>query len=100
MHTPIQKTFHICNLNAKPISIQLETRGQHEFDKSSKNVQILPSESLGGLSIVYQATKEGAFRHNLQYAINGRHYFEVQIAGLAILPTIIPSKTDFKFIAG
>ena len=55
--TPIKRTFHICNLNSKAISIQLETRNHPEFERSSKNLQILPSESHGGLSIVFTAAR-------------------------------------------
>ena len=39
----LNKTFHICNFNLKPISIQLETHGISAFEKSSKTIQVLPS---------------------------------------------------------
>ena len=71
----LTKTFHICNFNLKPISIQLETHGISAFEKSSKNIQVLPSESHGGLSIKYEAIHEGSFKHSLQYILNGKHYF-------------------------
>ncbi len=37
-----KKTFHICNLNCKPISIKLNTFDQPSFEGTSQNRQILP----------------------------------------------------------
>lgn len=54
VQTPQKKTFHICNFNSKPISIQLEVKNQPEFDESSKSLQMIPPESHGGISIIFQ----------------------------------------------
>lgn len=96
----LTKTFHICNFNLKPISIQLETHGISAFEKSSKIVQILPPESHGGLPITYEAIHEGNFKHSLQYILNGKHYFELVVRGSAIPPAIQVSRTELKFVAG
>lgn len=46
-----------------------------------------------------EARSEGDFKHPLQYIINGKHFFELEIIGKVIKPFLHISKTEVKFVA-
>lgn len=95
----MKKTFHICNFNSKPISIELNVNNLECFSQSPEEKQILPGHSWGGLLIKFQALKEGDFKYNLQYIINGKHFFEIMLTGTVIQPTLNVSRNQIKFFA-
>ncbi len=99
LRSTVKKTFHICNFNSKPISIQLNINNLECFSESLEERQILPPSSLGGLSIRFEALKEGDFKYNLQYIINGKHFFEIMLTGTVIQPTLNISRNEIKFYA-
>jgi len=52
-----KKTFHICNFNSKPISIELNINNLESFCESNEERQVLPAQSWGGIGIKFEALK-------------------------------------------
>lgn len=99
LRSMVKRVFHIFNFNAKPISVQLNTNNLESFSESYEEKQIFPANSMGGIMIKFEALKEGDFKHNLQYVINGKHFFEIMLTGLVIQPTLNVSRNEIKFFA-
>ena len=53
----------------------------------------MPTQSHGGLKILFEAMAEGNFKHQLQYILNGKHFFELLVVGRVIPPVLNFSKT-------
>lgn len=81
------------------MSIQLITNNNESFSDSPSEKQVLPGLSVGGLTIKFEGLVEGDFKHNIQYALNGKHFFEIMVTGTVIQPTLTISRSEIKFFA-
>lgn len=71
---------------------------EEQLAGSSKQLQILPGGASGGLRLLFKALEFGEFRYPVQYILNGKHFFEFTVVGAVILPCLVPSRTELKFI--